>query len=215
MSSLTELEHRVHTCTLCNMSDLKEVVKHYPIISFGNPNGKKLLIVGLNPSTREYEDNYVSSSQDPEKRHNSQMNYFQHGYYGFFNKLEKFYHGEAKTALKWVKTPWEKVGFTDLAKCPTRNEKGQWTKIKTSQKRRIVANCQQYLVEQIDQIKPRAILAYGADACRWFYPGYTQDDAFTTMKNKPVILVPQRQGGYPIQITQMIQQQIAEILSKL
>ena len=171
-------------------------------------------MVGLNPSTREYEDNYVSSSHDPEKRHKSQMNYFQQGYYGFFTKLETFFHGEAKMALKWVNTPWEKVGFTDLAKCPTRNEKGQWTQLKTSQKRRIINNCQQYLVEQIDTIKPRAIIAYGADACRWFYPGYTQDDAFTTMTNKPVILVPQTQGGYPIQIRETVQQQIAVILRK-
>ena len=50
--------------------------------------------------------------------------------------------------------------------------------------------------------------------CKWFYPGYKQDDAFTTMKKKPVILVPQRQGGYPIKIIQMVQQQIAEILIK-
>ena len=214
MSSLTELEHRVHTCTLCKIGDLKEVIKHYPIYSFGNPHGKELLVVGLNPSTREYEDNYVSSSPDPEKRHDSQMNYFQQGYYGFFTKLEKFFQGEAKTALKWVNTPWEKVGFTDLVKCPTRNEKGQWTQLKTRQKRRIIKNCQQYLDEQIDIIKPKAILAYGADSCRWFHAGYTQDDAFTTLKKKPVILVPQRQGKYPIKIIQMIQQQIAEICIK-
>jgi len=212
MSLLTELEHRVHTCTICKISDLKEVVKHYPIYSFGDPHGKKLLVVGLNPSTREYEDNYVSSSPDPEKRHDSQIKYFQQDTYGFFTKLEKFFQGEAKTALKWVNTPWEKVGFTDLAKCPTRNEKGQWTQLKTSQKRLIINNCQQYLVEQIDQIKPKAILAYGADACKWFYPGYKQDDAFTTMKKKPVILVPQSQGEYPIKIIQLVQQQIAEIL---
>jgi len=214
MAPLTELEHRVHACILCKENDLKEVVKYYPIYSFGNPYGKELLIVGLNPSTREYEDNYVSSSKNPEKRHNNQMNYFQQGYYGFFTKLEKFFHGEAKTALNWVKTPWEKVGFTDLTKCPTRNEKGQWTQLKTNQKRRIIANCQQYLIEQIDIIKPRAILAYGADVCKWFYPGYTQDDAFTTMKNKPIILVPQKQGGYPKQIIQIVQEQIAKLIIK-
>jgi len=215
MSPLTELEHRVHTCSLCKEGEPKEVIKYYPVYSFGNPYGKELLIVGINPSHREYKDNYVSSSQDPEIRHNSQMNYFQQGPYKFFTKLEKFFHGEAKTALNWVKTPWEKVGFTDLVKCPTRNEKGQWTKIKPSQRRLIRKNCQQYLGEQLELIKPKAILAYGADVCRWFYPGYKEDiDAFTTRKNKPIILVPQSHRSHPKMIIQSVQKQIAKLLIK-
>lgn len=212
MPPLTELEHRVHTCSLCKEGDLKEVVKYYPIYSFGNPYGKELLVVGINPSTREYKDNYVSSSQDPENRHNSQRNYFQQGPYTFFTKLEKFFHGEAKTALSWVKTPWEKVGFTDLVKCPTRY---RWTKIKPQFRRLIKKNCQQYLVEQLELIKQKATLAYGAPVCRWFYPGYTEDDdAYTTMKNKPIILVPQSHRSHPKMIIQSVQKQIAKLLIK-
>ena len=215
MATLSELELAVHNCTKCKETDLKQVVKHYPIFSFGPLENKPLLIVALNPSTAEYEKKYVSNSTDPEKRHQSQMNYFNKTYYGFFTKLEKFFQGEAKRALNWEKTPWEKVGFTDLAKCPTRNIKGQWTQLKKSQKKRIINNCQGFLIEQIKQVKPKGILAYGVDACKWFKPEYTLKDAYKPMNTQPVILVPQTQGGYPPQIIESVQHEIAEIISKL
>ena len=78
----------------------------------------------------------------------------------------------------------------------------------------LIDNCQQYLNDQISIIKPKAIFSYGADVCKWYYPGYTQDDAFTTMKNKPIIFLPQRQGGYPKQIIQIVQKQTAKLLIK-
>jgi hypothetical protein len=214
MTPLSELELAVHTCTKSKESDLKQVIKHYPLYSFGALENKPLLVVALNPSTVEYEKKYVSESPDPAVRQQSQINYFNRPYYGFFTKLEKFFQNEAKQALNWQKTPWEKVGFTDLAKCPTRNSKGQWTQLTPSQKRRIINNCQGFLIEQIKQAKPKAILAYGTDACKWFYPGYTLDDAYATVQNQPIILVPQRQGGYPNQIIEIVQQEITKIFTK-
>jgi hypothetical protein len=215
MVSLSELELKIHNCTLCKLNDLSRVVKYYPIISFGELIDKPLLVVGLNPSTREYEDGFVLNNRDPLKRHRSQMTYFDSGYYAFFKKLEKFFQGKAREALGWKKTPWEFVGFTDLAKCPTRNNKGQWTQLKISQKRRIIKNCELYLLDQIKENMPRALLAYGTDVCRWFYPEYTRDnDAFTTrnwLNNFPVLLVPQSQTAYPKQIIKSVQEKIAGV----
>jgi len=215
MPSLSALEAQIHNCTLCKQSELAKVVKYYPIISFGELENKPLLVVGLNPSTREYEDGYVINVKDPVKRHISQMTYFDLGYYDFFRKLERFFQGEARTALDWKRFPWEKVGFTDLAKCPTRNEKGQWTQLRTSQKRGIIENCQGFLYDQIQTHLPTAIFAYGTDVCRWFYPAYIRDkDAFTTIKWLdlfPVILVPQTQTGYPRRVIKIVQDNISEV----
>jgi hypothetical protein len=107
------------------------------------------------------------------------------------------------------------VGFTDLAKCPTRNEKGQWTQLRSSQKRRITENCQGFLVDQIKVHLPKAIFAYGTDVCRWFYPSYYRDmHAFTTitwLDSFSVILVPQTQTAYPGQVIQIVQDEISAI----
>ena len=135
MSPLSELENNIHTCTTCREEyNLKNVIKHYPVISFGDPKGKQVLVVGLNPSTREYEDGFLLSSKAPLVRHRSQLTYFDSGHYTFFDKVAQFFGGDAKEALGWQKTPWEKVGFTDLTKCSTRRNKGQWSALKPSQR---------------------------------------------------------------------------------
>ena len=99
MSSLTELEKTIHNCTLCKQSDLSSVIKYYPIISFGKLADKPLLVIGLNPSTREYTDGYVLDVDDHLRRHRSQMTYFDSGYYEFFRKLEGFFQASARAAL--------------------------------------------------------------------------------------------------------------------
>jgi hypothetical protein len=213
MVVLSDLDRKIHKCTACKDRGLSNIVKHYPIVSFGDLNNKPLIVVGLNPSTKEYEDNYVSSDPDPAKRHRSQMSYFDSGYYSFFQKLEKFFQGKAKTTIGWKKSPWEKIGFTDLAKCPTRNNKGQWTQLKTSQKKRIIQNCESYLIDQIETCRPSVLFAYGTDVCRWFYPKYHRDkDAFMARKwyDIPVILVPQSQTPYPRQVITAVQDSILE-----
>jgi uracil-DNA glycosylase len=214
MTQLTELEKQVHSCTRCKKEDFGHLVKYYPVYSFGDPRNRPLLVVGLNPSTREYEDNYLSNDENPAKRHESQLNYFNREYYGFFKTLEKFFRGRAREALRWMDSPWEKVGFIDLTKCPTRTPTGQWSTLKPSQKRRIIDNCEGFLVKQIEYLEPRLVMSYGADACRWFYPIYSSDDAFTVIKYRDwnVILVPQTQGGYPIQVIQNVQELIMKNL---
>jgi hypothetical protein len=56
---------------------------------------------------------------DPYIRHKEQMEYFDKRAYDFFRKLSRLFEGRAKTGLGWEKCPWEKVGFTDMVKCPT------------------------------------------------------------------------------------------------
>lgn len=204
----------IHKCNKCKLDQaLENVIKHYPVISFGPLENKPILVVGLNPSTREYEDNYILSSDDPSIRHTSQMTYFDSGFYGFFNKVEQFFKGTAKNTVGWEKKPWEKVGFTDLAKCPTRRNDGQWSKLKPSQRKLIINYCQGYLISQIKEVLPRLIIAYGTDVCRWFNPEYIRSrDAFTTIRwldAFPVVLVPQTQGGYSRPEISKIQNEIA------
>jgi hypothetical protein len=220
MASITDFERAVHNCTLCKERGLERIVHHYPVLSFGDTIDKPLLVVGLNPSTVEFEDGYLSNSIKVEERHQSQMEYFKNDYYGFFfNKLEPFFNGKAKIALKWVDSPWEKVAFVDLAKCPTRNDKGQWTQLKPNQKKQITSFCEGYLITQLNEINPQAVIAYGADVCRWFYPDYDYKKAYSrieTTKNGKVfnvIFVPQSQGGHPHQIIQIIQNKIFQIFS--
>lgn len=218
MTPLSEQELEIHTCLKCkNNYNLEKVIKYYPVISFGTLKDKPLLVVGLNPSAREYEDGYILSSPDPETRHKSQMTYFDSGFYGFFNKVEQFFQGTAKKAIGWEKKPWEKVGFTDLAKCPTRRNDGQWSALTPTQKRAIIKNCQRHLFNQIKELKPKLIIAYGTDVCRWFYPKYHRDNnAYTniTWRDKiPVILVPQNQSNYPKPVIRHVQNLIAEVFS--
>ena len=73
-----------------------------------------------------------------------------------------------KERLRWVNSPWEKVGYLDLVKCPTKCAKGQWSELTRKQQRQLVENCEEYLKEQLDIYTPRIIIPYGADVGRWF-----------------------------------------------
>ena len=76
--------------------------------------------------------------------------------------------GKAKRKLGWMKSPWEKVGYLDIVKCPTRIGRKQWSGLNRIQKNELVSNCENYLIEQLRQIKPKIVLAYGASVCKWF-----------------------------------------------
>jgi len=215
MASPSDFDLIMHRCTSCKDQGL-DVVKDYPVISFGDLRGKDILVVGINPSSAEYEG-FLSRAPDPYVRYREQMEYFDKRAYDFFRKLGRFFEGRAKTGLGWERNPWEKVGFTDMVKCPTRNSKGQWAKLRTSEKREITENCRKYLTYQLNKISPSIIMTYGADVCRWFYPEYTQDDAYTLQKfminGKPrsLILVPQVQGGNtPKRFIEVVQDMIAD-----
>ena len=57
-----ELEKKVHSCRKCRREKtLSVIVKFSPVYSFGNPTGKDIVVVGQNPSAREYEEGFLSN----------------------------------------------------------------------------------------------------------------------------------------------------------
>lgn len=199
----SEMEEKIHTCSRCK-NKLSDVILYCPVISFGDTNGKKVLIVGINPSTREFEDGYLNYDRDVEKRHRDQLTYFDRPYYGyFFGKIESFFEGEPSRLLDIEKSIWEKVGFLDLVKCPTRNGKRQWSQIIPSKKRTMIENCETFLLEQLMVAAPEVIVAYGADVCRWFslklnvnYQLFSVHGIDFFGKSIKLLMIPQKQGGY-------------------
>ena len=218
MTSPSKSELIMHKCTICQEQGL-DVVKNYPVLSFGDPREKTVLVVGINPSMAEY-DGYLSKSKDPRVRHREQLDYFDNNPYKFFERLGRFFEGDAQKALGWIDNPWEKVGFTDMVKCPTRKGKDQWSGLGRTMRRKIIDNCRKYLAHQLYEISPSIIMTYGADVCRWFYPAYKQEnDAYTRRefmingKSRPLILVPQTQGSHtPGALIRFIQEEIAGIM---
>ena len=51
MTSPSKSELIMHKCTICQEQGL-DVVKNYPVLSFGDPREKTVLVVGINPSMR-------------------------------------------------------------------------------------------------------------------------------------------------------------------
>jgi hypothetical protein len=110
----SELERRVHNCNRCKRT-LRNVIKHCPVYSFGDPTGRGVIVVGLNPSDNEYESGHLSKARSLALRHRSQLKYIGgKEVYKFFHELERFFAGELKQQLQWEKSPWERVGFLDL-----------------------------------------------------------------------------------------------------
>ncbi len=118
---MIDLEVRVHNCKKCKETDEFLLILPYPpVYSFGNPQGKEILVVGQNPSCSEYTGHFLLDGPDIEKRRKSQLAYFEQPRpYRFFDELGRFFDGEVKNKMQYVNTPWEKVGFVDLVKCPT------------------------------------------------------------------------------------------------
>jgi len=217
--TLSELEQNVHTCKICHQKDLDEVIFHYPVYSFGDPTGKEILVVGINPSTREYEDDYLSESNNPLERHQSQLTYFQRNYYNFFKKIEAFFEGQVQEKIGWVQSPWEKIGFVDLVKCPSRRGKTQWGGLKSKQKRKLIQNCQNHLINQIDQLKLKIIIPYGADVCKWFskrynipFKPFTSHLIKTEGKELGILFLYQKQGPYSRDIIEKVREELLTLI---
>jgi hypothetical protein len=163
------------SCDRCK-SVLGEVIRHYPVFTFGDPTGKSIIVVGINPSDTEYNTDHILS-EEPLERQNKQLHYFdeREKVHRFFRKVEDFFEGEVKEKLQWGESPWEKVGFLDLVKCPTFP---MWSKLTAKHvkvkgaRRLLVNNCQGYLEEQLEQYAPRIIIAYGARVGKWFAQKY-------------------------------------------
>lgn len=201
---MLELEQRVHLCRKCKREPALRAVMtpHYPVWSFGDPAGKEIIAVGQNPLDSEYESLALSSSRSIASRRNSQLHYFDDGkeVCGFFKEIERFFAYKATERMGSDKSPWEKVGFIDLVKCPT---KCTWSKIRKAQQRQLIENCEEYLNEQLRSYKPRIIVAYGADVGRWFakrlrikYREFTSRTARLGDTEVHLVFVPQTQGPH-------------------
>jgi hypothetical protein len=211
------LEDAVHRCEDCKKDELlKGIVNYAPVYSFGDPSEKNivLMVIGVNPSDKEYEGNPPHLSKDPdrEKRRDSQLNYFysSRGHeYKYFRVLRAFFEGHVKNELGWDEMPWERVGYLDLVKCPTRTaikgqkgKTGQWSKLERAQKDRFIEHCKGYLKEQLKIYRPKNILAYGTDVCDWFRDyldvkceDFEDTPAQLNGEGVNILFVPQRQGS--------------------
>jgi hypothetical protein len=201
--TLLDLEKRVHNCLKCKKTSLREMLPYPPVYSFGDPNGKEIMVVGLNPSAKEYVNGYLSSSPSIEVRRNSQLTYFENRKYRYFEDIERFFGDEVKRKINWSSSPWEKVGCLDLVKCPTISIRGQWSKISRKQQNELISNCEGYLKEQLNLYKPKIILTYGADVGRWFanhlnleYGEFEDRKAQLNNREVYVMFAPQRQGPH-------------------
>ncbi|MEN3006791.1 MAG: uracil-DNA glycosylase family protein [Candidatus Methanosuratincola petrocarbonis] len=170
--------------TLCNLCRSKPIFnsKNYPPVwFFGEPEDKKVYVVGLNPSLREFESNppYIPKDASGEEYLKHLRNYFKNEKYKwFFGKLEAFFGPvsqedtqgkEIRLRLGWRESCWEAVGFLDLVKCPF--DKG-WGKTKQDFGNKtfddIVLNClKSHLVKQLEVLNPRILVLYGADVERY------------------------------------------------
>jgi hypothetical protein len=217
---MLELERKVHTCTKCKHQGLHNILPYPPVYSFGNPEGKNIIIVGLNPSGREYINGYLSNSPDFEERMRSQLSYFDRRKYSFFNEIEKFFEGKAKEVMGWKNSPWESVGYLDLVKCPTRLQgQGQWSKTPRRMQEILIRNCEEYLKQQLDLYKPKIILAYGADVGRWFsrllnipYEEFEDYKVKLNGREVNIVFIPQRQGPHSKPEVSWVQDRITRML---
>ena len=194
------IEKEIHNCKRCR--ELAAVNFPYPpVYSFGNPSGKKIILVGINPSVKEFEGNFLLDKEDVRERRHSQLHYFDKEPYNYFKKVTPFLEGPVKEKLGWKESPWERVGVLDLVKCATVKRGGQWNKLTKTQKQFIIKNCEDYLIQQLKLYLPKFFILYGVGVCEWFQGfldiEYEKYETFQTIFcNEPVrgIFIPQRQG---------------------
>lgn len=161
------------------------------------------MVVGQNPSAREYINGYLSNSSSIEERRKSQITYFKRRNYRYFDEIERFFEGEVKKRVNWKHSPWEKVGYLDLVKCPTTSPRGQWSKIRRRHQEEFIKNCEGYLKEQLNLYKPTIILPYGVDVCKWFakylnvkYEIFEDKKAQLSDREVYLLFIPQKQGPH-------------------
>lgn len=164
---------RVLECKKCRKDNRTRCLipkRVYPVYSFGNPydekgRKKEVVIVGLNPSRKEY-GTYLSKDQNPKKRLESQLGYFQGDTrpHTYFRNLNRYFSRRAKRLLQCKKYIWEKAVFLDLAKCAT---SPQWTALKRIPREAMIGNCEDYLMQQIWLYRPKLFISCGQDTRHW------------------------------------------------
>jgi hypothetical protein len=136
----------------------------FPVYSFGNPTGKRILVVGLNPSKKEYPA-FLKPHKDPARRKVEQFSYFKRVAYKHFEGLEAYFE-RAKPFLGGKL--WDKVGYLDLVKCPVdKDGSTSWGDLDDSEREALIGNCEGYLIQQLRLYKPRLVIAHGRDTERW------------------------------------------------
>jgi hypothetical protein len=201
-----------------------------PVYSFGDPAGKPVILIGLNPSRKEFEEKkgkqFLSVCENTDDRRKNQLTYFERKLHTYFKNVEPFFEGPVKKKLGYTKVPWEKVGVLDLVKCATITEKGQWSKLGDPLKDEIVENCEDYLIKQLKLYSPLAVIPYGVDICKWFrahdpqntlrkkdpIDGYTTFKAIINGETFHGIYVPQRQGPHSKPEIEWVQKKLASLL---
>jgi hypothetical protein len=160
---------RVIGCTKCRNDDRTRrlIAKDgYPVCSFGNrlTPKKEVVIVGLNPSKNEF-GRFLSRDQNPEKRLESQLNYFQGDRpHPYFKNLNRYFSRRAKRLLQCKKYIWEKALFLDLVKCAT---SPPWSRLKPIRREAMIGNCEDYLMQQIRLYRPEFFISCGQDTRHW------------------------------------------------
>ncbi len=223
----------MHNCEKCKGTVPGVVLPYPPVYSFGNPEGKHIIAVGQNPSSKEYENLFLSRSPNVQERRESQLTYFERRKYSFFDELERFLGGgdeqervlgtKVRERIGWQNSPWEKVGYLDLVKRPTQpiNGEGQWSKIPKKAQQTIIGNCESYLSEQLNLYQPKIILAYGADVGRWFssyfdvlYEEFEERTAQLRGNKANLMFIPQRQGPHSKPEVLWVQAKILKMLEE-
>lgn len=223
MKNMLDLERKAHACMRCKQTspDLREIILYPPVYSFGDPKSKEIIVVGLNPSRKEYDNNFLLNSPDIVERRKFQLTYFERLEYKYFKKIEGFFEGKVKKKICWVNSPWEKVGYLDLVKCPTTPLKGgQWSKVPKKWRKELIKNCEGYLKEQLKLYKSKIILPYGVDVCKWFakylnleYKKFEAKRAQLNNREVCLLFIPQRQGPYSKPEISRVKERILKMLT--
>ena len=215
------LESEVHSCRRCKKK-LSGNMPYPPVYSFGDPNGKTVILVGINPSRKEFEEGFLSTSKSIEDRRYSQLSYFDRSTTTYFAKVAPFFNGAVKGLLGWEKSPWEKIGVLDLVKCTTIGKNGQWSKMGKYLQDHILGNCEEFLIKQLRIYRPRILIPYGVPVCEWFAEHlstpYYEYESFKVKLDGLLtqgIFIPQRQGNHSKPEIQWVQRELAAILRSL
>lgn len=196
---------------------------------FGDPidegKAKNVFVVGINPSSAEYEGRCPHLKKSPEKALKSQLGYFKKFFierYKFFKEIERFFEDKEITTKLRIEDNniWNKVGYLDLVKCVTKSNKTkQWNGLRSSVKKQIKKNCQNYLERQLRLYQPKLIIAYGRDVGEWFGVQDFYNESYNLISNPRrlgiecrVIYVPQRQGKHSRPEVNEIKVRIKEFL---
>ena len=138
----------------------------YPIYSFGNPVGKRVIVIGLNPSLGEYTEGHLTRSEGWRRRRKEQLGYFARGRYkAYFRHLEDYFEGVGDLLGERV---WEKIGYLDLVKCPiSKDGSTRWSMLEEQESEALIGSCEIFLKAQLKIYRPRLVIAHGRDVAKW------------------------------------------------